>query len=111
MGIAELRFRNIAVHHQHFCQIFIFRSPAYRASVVEISILDSLQRKIPRLGRRVDVLGRDIPVADKMSPKDAIVAYLQTRRTATAKFWSLRPVVALTPAKMLGQVIWKGSPR
>jgi hypothetical protein len=63
------------------------------------------------LGRRVDILGRDIPVAGKMSPKGAIVAYLRARRTATAKFWSLRPVVALTPAKMLGQVIWEGSPR
>jgi hypothetical protein len=63
------------------------------------------------LGRRIDIFGRDIPVADKKSPKDAIVAYLKARRTATAKFWSLRPVVALTPAKMLGQVIWKGAPR
>jgi hypothetical protein len=57
-------------------------------------------------GRRIDVMGRDIPVSNGMSAEDAIVAYLKKRGTVSAREWAGRPLIALTPPDILGRVIW-----
>ena len=60
-------------------------------------------------GRRVDVLGRDIPVLTGNSAEETVVAYLREGRTASAHEWAKRPLIALTPGDMLGRVTWDGS--
>lgn len=59
-------------------------------------------------GRRIDVLGRDIPVANGSNPVQTVIAYLREGRTTSARLWAERPLVVLSPTKMLGQVIWDG---
>jgi hypothetical protein len=59
-------------------------------------------------GRRIDVLGRDIPVAKGSTPVQAVIAYLRDGRTTSARLWAERPLVVLSPNKMLGRVIWDG---
>ena len=36
------------------------------------------------------------------------VSYLRQGRTISARFWAKRPLVVLSPKKMLGRVIWDG---
>jgi hypothetical protein len=60
-------------------------------------------------GRRIDVLGRDIPILAETSAEQAIFAFLRDGRTDSAREWAKRPVIALTPHDMLGRVIWPGS--
>jgi hypothetical protein len=60
-------------------------------------------------GRRIDVMGRDIPVSNGMSAKQAIITYLREGRTDSARQWAKRPLIALTPDDMLGRVIWDGA--
>jgi hypothetical protein len=57
-------------------------------------------------GRRIDVLGRDIPVSGGISAEQAIVTYLQKSGTVSAREWAKRPLIALTSQEMLGQLIW-----
>ncbi len=59
-------------------------------------------------GRRIDVLGRDIPVAKGSSPVQTVTAYLREYRTTSARLWAKRPLVVLSPKKMLGRIIWDG---
>jgi hypothetical protein len=59
-------------------------------------------------GRRVDVLGRDIPVGKGSSPVEAVIAYLREGRTTSARLWAQRPLVVVSPKRMLGRVIWDG---
>jgi len=60
-------------------------------------------------GRRVDVLGRDIPVSSGMSADQAVVAFLRQGRTASSREWARRPLIALSPPDMLGHIIWQGT--
>jgi hypothetical protein len=59
-------------------------------------------------GRRIDVMGRDIPVSNGMSAEEAIVAYLKKGGTVSAQEWAKRPLIALTPEDMIGRKIWAG---
>ena len=59
-------------------------------------------------GRRIDVMGRDIAVPKGNNAKSAIIGYVRERRTASARYWAKRPLIVLSPRKMLGQVIWRG---
>jgi hypothetical protein len=57
-------------------------------------------------GRGVDVLGRDIPISKSETPTAAIRRYLRTSPNKTPHLLALRPVVLLTPPRLLGKVIW-----
>jgi len=61
-------------------------------------------------GRRIDVMGRDIPVSHQDGGGQAVVAYLQRNEgsESSAGFWARRPLIALTPGDMRGRVIWEG---
>jgi len=58
-------------------------------------------------GRRIDVLGRDIPKLGDI--EESIQYYLRVQKTTSAHFWSLRPVIALHPRKLFGVTLWDGS--
>lgn len=60
-------------------------------------------------GRRIDVMGRDIPTSDKQSARESVVAYLQAGRAKSARCWPKNPMIALGPGDMLGNVIWRGT--
>jgi hypothetical protein len=60
-------------------------------------------------GRRIDVMGRDIPAPNGISAKQAIITYLQAGHTKSARQWAKRPLIALTPVDMLGRDIWHGA--
>ena len=53
-------------------------------------------------------MGRDVPVPKGMSAEQAIAAYLRDGKARSAREWAKRPVVALTPRRVLGNVIWTG---
>jgi hypothetical protein len=57
-------------------------------------------------GRRIDVLGRDIPVPRGISAEQAVVNYLRDGGTKSARAWAKRPLIALMPDDMIGRVIW-----
>jgi hypothetical protein len=59
-------------------------------------------------GRRIDVMGRDIPVLKRDSAETAIIRYVSEGRTTSARHWAKRPMVVLSPLEMLGRVIWEG---
>jgi len=58
------------------------------------------------VGRRIDVMGRDIPVPKAASAEQAIVAYLSVAKAPSARRWAARPMVALTPAWRADKIIW-----
>jgi hypothetical protein len=60
-------------------------------------------------GRRIDVIGRDIPVVSGNSAEETVVAYIRECRTASAHEWATRPLIVLTPGNMLGRIVWGGS--
>ena len=63
-------------------------------------------------GRRIDVLGRDIPAPSGISAEQAIIAYLKkSAKGSSAHYWAKRPLIALTPQDMLGRIIWDGAAR
>ncbi len=59
-------------------------------------------------GRRVDVIGRSIPISPANTPADAVLRYLTAGRTASAQALAERPVIVLWPDEQRGNVIWKG---
>ena len=64
------------------------------------------------VGRRVDILGRDIPARPREDPVCAVVRYLKNGRTETARLLAQKAVVLIDPPKYLGKVIWAdGAPR
>jgi hypothetical protein len=58
------------------------------------------------LGRRVDVLWRNIAVED--DPIDAVRAYFETPRTASARALRRKSVVLVWPTARLGEILWRG---
>jgi hypothetical protein len=58
------------------------------------------------VGRRVDLLGRGIPAGLREEPARAIVRYLKSARTETARLLAKKAVVFIGPPKYLGQIIW-----
>jgi len=59
------------------------------------------------VGRRVDVMGRDIPVRRWESAESAIVRYLREGRTTSAAKLAERPVILLWPGPQCGRMIWR----
>lgn len=57
-------------------------------------------------GRRVDLLGRSLPVAPGTDPADAIRCYLTARRTTSAKALAAKAVVLIDPQNRTGEVLW-----
>jgi hypothetical protein len=57
-------------------------------------------------GRRVDLLGRSLPVVSGTDPADAIRSYLAARRTGSAKALAAKAVVLIDPQNRAGEIVW-----
>jgi hypothetical protein len=58
------------------------------------------------VGRRVDLMGRDLAVAAGESPVESIRRWLRDRRTDSAKLLAQKAVVLLEPDDLRGTVVW-----
>jgi hypothetical protein len=58
------------------------------------------------VGRRVDLMGRDIAVRAGESPSESIRRWLRERRTTSAKLLAKKAIVLLDPVALQGTVIW-----
>jgi hypothetical protein len=58
------------------------------------------------VGRRVDVLGRSLPVSADDAPVDVLRGYLADGSTASAKALAEKAVVIIWPENLLGTVVW-----
>ena len=61
------------------------------------------------VGRRVELLGRSLPVSDNQSPEIALHAYLMAGRSASARALAKKATVLLYPETQLGKVVWPSS--
>lgn len=59
-------------------------------------------------GRRVDLLGRSLPVPLGTDPALALRRYLEGRRTASARALAAKAVVLIDPPDRAGEVVWAG---
>lgn len=57
-------------------------------------------------GRRVDLLGRSLPVPLGTDPAQALRHYLTARRTHSAKAVAAKAVVLIDPPDRTGEVVW-----
>jgi hypothetical protein len=57
-------------------------------------------------GRRVDFLGRSLPVPPDADPATALRDYLSTTHTATAKALAAKAVILISPGRSVGQCVW-----
>lgn len=57
-------------------------------------------------GRRIDLLGRSLPVPVRADPINTWVDYLEFGRTKSARHLRQKAVVMLRPQSLLGDVIW-----
>ncbi|MEV6638342.1 hypothetical protein AB0M54_47270 [Actinoplanes sp. NPDC051470] len=57
-------------------------------------------------GRRVDLLGRSLPVPLGTDPAEALRQYLAARRTASAKALAAKAVILIDPLDRAGEVVW-----
>jgi hypothetical protein len=57
-------------------------------------------------GRRVDLLGRSLPVKLDADPADALRTYLAARRTNSAKHLAAKAVVLIAPENRAGEIVW-----
>jgi hypothetical protein len=62
-------------------------------------------------GRRVDLLGRSLPVRPGTDPADALRRYLAARRTASAKALAAKAVVLIVPENRTGEIVWPADSR
>jgi hypothetical protein len=58
-------------------------------------------------GRRVDLLGRSLPVAVDADPATALREYLSSARTASAKALAAKAVVMIAPEHAVGECVWR----
>ncbi|MEU5876222.1 hypothetical protein [Spirillospora sp. NPDC047279] len=58
------------------------------------------------IGRRVDLLGRSLPVGPSADPVAAVREYLTAAGSVTARFLASKAVVLVEPVERRGQVIW-----
>ena len=63
------------------------------------------------VGRRVDLMGRTLPVAAGSDPVVALRRYLAAQRSDTARLLAEKAVVLLEPADLLGYVVWPLPPQ
>jgi len=57
-------------------------------------------------GRRVDLLGRSLPVAPGTDPAHAIRDYLAAGRTTSARALAAKAAVLIDPAHRAGEIVW-----
>ncbi len=57
-------------------------------------------------GRRVDLIGRSLPVPLESDPAEVLRDYLSAARTASARALADKAVVLIAPPERLGEVIW-----
>jgi hypothetical protein len=57
-------------------------------------------------GRRVDLLGRSLPVSLGADPAQALQRYLAAGRTDSAKALAAKAVVLIDPPDRAGEVVW-----
>ena len=57
-------------------------------------------------GRRVDLLGRSLPVPMHLDPAHALRQYLAARRTNSAKALAAKAVVLIHPLDRVGEIVW-----
>jgi hypothetical protein len=62
-------------------------------------------------GRRVDLLGRSLPVAPGTDPAQAIHDYLAAGRTTSAKHLRAKAVVLIYPMERVGEIAWPTNSR
>jgi hypothetical protein len=58
------------------------------------------------IGRRVDLIGRSLPVAPGVDPVEAVREYLRGRRTSTARHLASKAVIGVDPPTLRGRIIW-----
>lgn len=57
-------------------------------------------------GRRIDAFLRGLPVALDADPAAALRAYLEERRTTSARFLAAKAAVLLEPDELIGTIAW-----
>lgn len=62
-------------------------------------------------GRRVDLLGRSLPVRPGADSADVLRRYLATRRTDSAKALAAKAVVLIDPENRAGDIVWPAAGR
>jgi hypothetical protein len=60
----------------------------------------------PYAGRRVDLIGRSLPVEPDADPVQALRRYLSTSRTTSARALAGKAVVLVDPAHLRGVIAW-----
>jgi hypothetical protein len=60
-------------------------------------------------GRRVDLLGRSLPVGPGTDPADALRGYLAARRTGSARALAAKAVILIDPENRAGEIVWPAS--
>jgi hypothetical protein len=60
-------------------------------------------------GRRIDVLGRDIPILTAQDAEQAVTTYLRAGRSDSAQLWAKRPLLKLADDDSMGRMIWRGA--
>jgi hypothetical protein len=58
------------------------------------------------IGRRVDLLGRSLPVMTAESPMEALRTYLTEGKTASARALAAKAMVLIHPTAQLGRIVW-----
>jgi hypothetical protein len=58
------------------------------------------------VGRRVDLLGRSLPVRSTELPTEALQHYLSAGRTASARALAAKAMILIYPKSNLGRVVW-----
>ena len=63
------------------------------------------------VGRRVDLLGRSIPVSLGESPPESLFRYISEAATPTPRHLAEKAGVLLHPDEYFGQILWRGPTR
>jgi hypothetical protein len=57
-------------------------------------------------GRRVDLMGRSLPISLTAHPADALRSYLSAAKTGSARALAAKAAVLIVPAERAGEIIW-----
>jgi hypothetical protein len=57
-------------------------------------------------GRRVDLVGRLLPVPLTADPADIVRSYLTAARTASSRHLAAKAVVIINPSDRAGEIVW-----
>jgi hypothetical protein len=62
------------------------------------------------IGRRVDLIGRSIPGADRSAPVETLRRYLRAGATESARRLAEKAVVLIEPSSLMGTIVWPENP-